>query len=107
MDEAAVPDSVTQTITTACVVTWFNPQAIIDGTMMLGAFRVTLPEAQSLPFIAGVVTASCLWFTGLTLLISLFRDRLEAVFLRRVNIVCGGVIVFYGVKLLLNFWELV
>lgn len=106
-DEAAVPDSVAQTITTACVVTWFNPQAIIDGTMMLGAFRVTLPEAQSLTFIAGVVMASCLWFTGLTLLISVFRDRLDAVFLRRVNIVCGGVIVFYGVKLLLNFWELV
>ena len=106
-DEAAVPDSVAQTITTACVVTWFNPQAIIDGTMMLGAFRVTLPEAQSLTFIARVVMASCLLFTGLTLLISVFRDRLEAVFLRRVNIVCGGVIVFYGVKLLLNFWELV
>lgn len=102
MDEAAVPDSVAQTITTACVVTWFNPQAIIDGTMMLGAFHVTLPEAQSLTFIAGVVTASCLWFTGLTLLISVFRDRLDAVFLRRVNIVCG-VIVFYGVKLLLGF----
>ena len=28
---------------TACVVTWFNPQAIIDGTMMLGAFRASLP----------------------------------------------------------------
>ncbi|WP_363186562.1 LysE family transporter [uncultured Phascolarctobacterium sp.] len=107
LDEAAVPDSVAQTITTACVVTWFNPQAIIDGTMMLGAFHVTLPEAQSLTFIAGVVTASCLWFTGLTLMISVFRDRLGAVFLCRVNIVCGGVIVFYGVKLLLNFWELV
>lgn len=35
-----------------------------------------------------------LWFNGLTLLISVFRDRLDAVFLRRVNIVCGGVIVF-------------
>lgn len=107
LDEAVVPDSVAQTITTACVVTWFNPQAIIDGMMMLGAFRVTLSEAQSLTFIAGVVTASCLWFTGLTLLISIFRDRLDTVFLRRVNIVCGGVIVFYGVKLLLAFWKLV
>lgn len=107
LDEATVPDSVAQTITTACVVTWFNPQAIIDGTMMLGAFRVTLPETQSLTFIAGVVTASCLWFTGLTLLVSVFRGRLDAVFLCRVNIVCGGVIVFYGVKLLLGFWKLV
>ena len=35
-----------------------------------------------------------LCFTSLTLLISVFRDRLDAVFLRRVNIVCGGVIVF-------------
>ena len=35
-----------------------------------------------------------LWFTGLTLLISVFRDRLDAAFLSRVNIVCGGVIVF-------------
>lgn len=35
-----------------------------------------------------------LWFTSLTLLILVFRDRLDAVFLRRVNIFCGGVIVF-------------
>lgn len=40
-------------------------------------------------------------------MVSVFRDRLDAVFLRRVNIVCGGVIVFYGVKLLLGFLELV
>ena len=26
----------------ACVVTWFNPQALIDGTLLLGAFRATL-----------------------------------------------------------------
>lgn len=32
-------------ITSAFVVTWLNPQAIIDGTMMLGAFRATLPPA--------------------------------------------------------------
>ena len=33
-------------ITSAFVVTWLNPQAIIDGTMMLGAFRATLPAAR-------------------------------------------------------------
>lgn len=38
-----------KTITSACVVTWFNPQAIIDGTMMLGAFHVTLLSSQALP----------------------------------------------------------
>lgn len=35
--------------TTAFVVTWFNPQAIIDGTMMLGAFRASLPTGGDLP----------------------------------------------------------
>lgn len=50
------PQSWRAVISTACVVTWFNPQAIIDGTMMLGAFHVTLPASQSSPFIAGVGT---------------------------------------------------
>ena len=36
-----------QLITSAFVVTWLNPQAIIDGTMMLGAFRATLPCSSS------------------------------------------------------------
>ena len=40
-------------ITSAFVVTWLNPQAIIDGTMMLGAFRATLPTGGDVPFILG------------------------------------------------------
>jgi len=95
--------SIGRTILSACVVTWFNPQAIIDGTMMLGAFRVTLPAEQSVPFITGVVSASCIWFTGLTFLISVFSNKFDAKVLRWINIICGSVIVFYGVKLFFNF----
>ena len=29
------------------VVTWLNPQAIVDGTIMLGAFRATLPQVAT------------------------------------------------------------
>ena len=36
-------------IVAAFVVTWLNPQALIDGTMMLGAFRATLPAGGDLP----------------------------------------------------------
>ena len=78
IDRSKPAQSIPKTISSACVVTWFNPQAIIDGTMMLGAFHVTLPAAQSIPFISGVGTASCLWFTGITLAISLFSDRFNA-----------------------------
>lgn len=106
IDRSKTTDSVRKTISSACVVTWFNPQAIIDGTMMLGAFHVTLPAQQSIPFISGVGIASCLWFTGITLAISLFSDRVNAKTLRIINIVCGVVIIFYGCKLMWNFIQL-
>lgn len=93
-------------ITTACVVTWFNPQAIIDGSMMLGAFRASLPKEEGLKFIAGVTSASCLWFTGITTFISFFSSKFTDKILRGINIVCGAVIVFYGLKLFYTFIQL-
>ncbi|WP_151075934.1 LysE family transporter [Flintibacter sp. KGMB00164] len=106
IDRSKTTDSVRKTISSACVVTWFNPQAIIDGTMMLGAFHVTLPAQQSIPFISGVGISSCLWFTGITLAISLFSDRFNAKTLRMINVVCGIIIIFYGCKLMWNFIQL-
>lgn len=94
-------------ITTACVVTWFNPQAIIDGSMILGAFRASLPKEEGLKFIAGVTSASCLWFTGITTFISVFSSKFTDKILRGINIVCGAVIVFYGLKLFYTFIQLV
>ena len=93
-------------ITTACVVTWFNPQAIIDGTMMLGAFRVNLIASDATYFILGVVSASFVWFTGVTLFVSFFRDKFNDKVLRIINIVCGAIIIFYGIKLLLSFYKM-
>lgn len=98
--------SIRKTISSACVVTWFNPQAIIDGTMMLGAFRVTLPGSQATPFICGVTAASCLWFSGLTLLISVFSSRFDRRVMRWINLVCGVVILFYGGKLFWSFLQM-
>lgn len=106
LDRSKTTDSIRKTISSACVVTWFNPQAIIDGTMMLGAFHVTLPAQQSIPFISGVGIASCLWFTGITLAISLFSDRFNAKTLRMINVVCSVIIIFYGCKLMWNFIQL-
>ncbi len=98
--------SLGKTITSACVVTWCNPQAILDGTMMLGAFQAALPAAQALPFLSGVASASLLWFPGLALVLSVFRDRFTPKVLRGLNLLCGLVILFYGGKLLLQFFQL-
>ena len=93
-------------ITSACVVTWFNPQAIIDGTMMLGAFRATLSSEAGIHFILGVTSASFCWFMGLSIFISLFSHKFNNKVLRVINIACGIVIIFYGLKLLLNFYKI-
>ena len=57
--------------TTAFVVTWMNPQALIDGTMMLGAFRATLTNGGDLFFICGFGSASVIWFLTLSTVVSL------------------------------------
>ena len=80
--------------TTAFVVTWFNPQAIIDGTMMLG------------PFICGFGSASVIWFLTLSTIVSLLGSKFNEKVLNIINKVCGGVIIFYGCKLIWNFVQL-
>ena len=98
--------SIKKTISSACVVTWFNPQAIIDGTMMLGAFHVTLAAGQETPFITGVACASFSWFIGLTFLISLISSKFNAKVMRWINIVCGVIIIGYGIKLIVSFVQM-
>ena len=80
-------------ITSAFVVTWLNPQAIIDGTMMLG----------DLPFIFGFGSASVLWFLTLSTIVSLLGSKFNEKVLNVINKVCGVVILFYGLKLLYSF----
>ena len=93
-------------ISSACAVTWFNPQAIIDGTMMLGAFRASLPAGTDAFFIGGFASASILWFLGISTVISLFSAKFNEKILNIINKVCGVVIIFYGCKLLWSFVQL-
>lgn len=105
-NSANVNISLLQVVSSACVVTWFNPQALIDGSMMLGAFRATLGAEQAVRFITGVATASFCWFFGLSTVLSLFRASFTNKVLRNINIICGVVIMLYGVKLFVNFLQL-
>lgn len=74
--------------TTAFVVTWFNPQAIIDGTMMLGAFRASLPTGGDLPFIFGFGSASVIWFLSLSTIVSLLGSKFNEKMLNIINKAC-------------------
>lgn len=87
----------------AFVVTWLNPQALIDGTLLYGSFRAGNPGADATLLVLGSATASCLWFSGVTLLISCFSARFNDRILRIINVVCGSVILLYGLRLILQF----
>ena len=92
--------------TTAFVVTWMNPQAILDGTMLLGAFRITLPATEAMTFLTGVLMASGLWFLSLTGCVAAFRHAMTPRILRAINVLCGTVLMLYGLHLGYTFVQL-
>lgn len=96
-----------KTVWAACVVTWFNAQAVIDGTMLLGAFKASMTEAQSLHFLFGVLSASCLWFVTLAMVVSLAGSLVTPRVLGVINKICGAVIAVYGLRLLWHFTEII
>ena len=91
----------------ACVVTWCNPQALIDGTMLFGGFRAGNPGGVSTQLILGSSAASFLWFLGVTVLISCCSARFNDKVLRVINVVCGLVILVYGARLILRFFQII
>lgn len=91
--------SLVQIITTCFTVTWLNPQAIIDGTFLLGGYRASLPPGGPLYFIVGVGAASLLWFSALALFVSIFHRVFSFKILKVINVICGGIIILYGLKL--------
>ena len=96
-----------KTVWAACVVTWFNAQAVIDGTMLLGAFKASMTEVQSLHFLFGVLSASCLWFITLAMVVSLAVSLVTTRVLGVINKICGAVIAVYGLRLLWHFAEII
>lgn len=96
-----------KTVWAACVVTWFNAQAVIDGTMLLGAFKASMTEVQSLHFLFGVLSASCLRFVTLAMVVSLAGSLVTPRVLGLINKICGAVIAVYGLRLLWHFAEII
>lgn len=90
-------------ITMCFTVTWLNPQAIIDGTMLLSGFRASLEASVGYFFIGGVALASITWFLSLTLLVGQFSHKMTAQVLTWINRICGMVILGFAVKLAIMF----
>lgn len=94
-------------IGSAFIVTWLNPQALIDGTLMLGAFRASLPAGGALAFIIGFASASILWFNCLAVVVHILGSRINTHILTWLNRICGAVLILYGTKLLGNLLQVI
>jgi L-lysine exporter family protein LysE/ArgO len=79
-------------------VAWFNPQAIIDGTMLFGGMRSSLPINSANMFIAGVCIASISWFSALAIITHKILDKFKKT-IRYINIICGIILIIYGIRL--------
>jgi L-lysine exporter family protein LysE/ArgO len=101
--EVDINKSLLQVAVTCFTVTWLNPQAIIDGSLLLGGMRASLTGGGANLFILGVCIASFTWFASLTTIVSVFRKSFNEKILRWINIICGAIIIYYGLKLIYTF----
>lgn len=105
--EVQVDQPLLQVLAICFAVTWLNPQAVIDGSLLLGGFRASLPAAASTIFISGVALASFTWFTTLAAITTTFRHIISLTVLRLINVICGTIIIFFGLKLGYSFIQLI
>jgi len=96
-----------KTITACFVVTFLNPQAIIDGTLLLGGIRATLNDPMATYFIMGTALASLIWFTSLSLIISIYHQKLNLTLLKTINSLASLIMIFYSLKLVYHFLILI
>lgn len=83
----------------AFLVTWGNPQAIIDASMMLGAFRANIPSESIYHFFFGFLAMTPIWFGFLSGIIYLLAKKIKISHLVWINRACGSVLIIYGIKL--------
>jgi L-lysine exporter family protein LysE/ArgO len=81
---------------------WLNPQALIDGTIIFGGLRSSLPENTETYFMIGLCFASIIWFTSLALLTFKVFSKFK-MFIKYINIICGIVLILFGIKLGYSF----
>ena len=106
LENKRIDISLIETIISCFAVTWLNPQAIIDGSLLLGGFRTTLSSGMSIYFIVGVCTASFIWFISLATFVSRFRSKFNNI-IKWINVICGVILIFYGLKLGYSFIKLI
>lgn len=99
--------TVKKALTSALIVSWANPQAIIDGSITLSAFRGTLNTHEVWPFMLGIMAATFIGFNAVTLIINLLKTSLPQKILFWFNVISGCVLIEYGFYLMYELYQLI
>lgn len=90
-------------ILTAFFVTFLNPQALIDGTMLFGGNVSSLMINERSYFILGSASASIIWFFSIALILPFFKEKINIKAIGIINKCCGLYLIYNGLSLLYNF----
>ena len=92
----------TQIILCALGFSLLNPHAIIDTLVIIGSGSSQFPDHE-LAFLAGVVTASLIWFSSLTFTTRYFADTIsKGSIWQAIELLSGLLMAFIGIKLALS-----
>lgn len=86
----------------ALILTWLNPHALIDGTILLGGVRASLSAVAVTPFLIGVLIALPVWYFSIVAAVRLLREKFSARAFVWIQRICGSVLIYFGVKFALT-----
>ena len=64
-------------IMSAIAVSWGNPQAVLDATMLLGAFQANIPKEEVYYFFGGFLAMTPIWFGSLATVMHLLAKKIK------------------------------
>ncbi len=96
---SAAPSAVGSLWKAAFLLTWCNPHALLDGSILLGGYQSALSQTDIYVFSVGLALASSTWFISLSTLVNRFQGAMTVGRLSFVNRLCGLAMILFGLKL--------
>ncbi len=90
-------------ILTPFAITWLNPQALLDGSVILGSMYSSFTSSISRSFfIVGFSISSLLWFSILSLVVSYSKNLINSNIQIILNKASAIILVYFGIKLIIS-----
>ena len=97
--DSATPSAIGSLWKAAFLLTWCNPHALIDGSVLLGGYQSALSGAEVALFACGLAIASSTWFLSLSTMVNRFKASITPKSITIINRICGIAMVGFGLRL--------